>query len=137
MIMKIAHLGIAVADLDDAVSVYRDMLGLQLDGYETVADQKVRVAMLRAGDDVVELLEPTADDSPIAAFLARRGPGLHHLCFEVDDVDATLARCRAQGMRLIDETPRLGAHGCRIAFVHPKSAAGVLIELSEKPHVDR
>ncbi|MEE9394470.1 MAG: methylmalonyl-CoA epimerase [Planctomycetota bacterium] len=131
MIEKIAHIGIAVPELAAAVAVYEGVLGLTVDGYETVEDQLVNVAMLSGGDDVIELLEPTSPDSPIAKFIDKRGPGIHHICLQVDDIEATLARFKAQGLKLIDEEPRAGAHGCRIAFVHPKSTGGVLIELSE------
>lgn len=134
MIKRVDHIGIAVQKLDEAVPVYRDVLGLTLHGYETVEDQEVRVAKLSGGDDVIELLEPTTESSPISKFLEKRGGGIHHVCLEVDDIEATLARFKEQGLRLIDETPRIGAGGCRIAFVHPKSTGGVLIELSEGAH---
>ena len=125
------HLGVAVPDLDGAVEVWRDVLGLELEGYETVADQGVRVAKLKAGDDIIELLEPMSADSPIAKFLGKRGAGMHHLCLEVDDLESTLARFKERGLALIDEVPRIGAGGHRIAFVHPRSTGGVLVELSE------
>lgn len=131
---KIDHVGVAVTDLEAAIKVWRDVLGLHLDGFEDVPDQRVRVAKMRAGDDVVELLAPTSDDSPIKKFLDKRGPGIHHICIAVDDIDASLARCQAQGVELIDKTARPGADGARIAFVHPRSTGGVLIELSEKGH---
>ena len=134
MIEKVAHIGIAVPKLAEAVAVYEGVLGLTVEGYETVEDQKVNVAMLTGGDDIIELLEPTEPDSPIAKFIEKRGPGIHHICLQVDDIEATLARFKEQGLRLIDEEPRAGAHGCRIAFVHPKSTGGVLIELSEPGH---
>ncbi len=132
MIEKVDHIGIAVSNLDEALAVYRDTLGLTFCGTEVVAEQKVRVAKLKGGEDTIELLEPTGPDSPIAKFLAKRGPGIHHLCLAVDDIEQTLERFKAKGMRLIDESPRIGAGGCRIAFVHPQSTGGVLIELSEK-----
>lgn len=134
MIEKIDHIGIAVENLADALAVYEGILGLENLGEEIVEDQKVRVAKLSGGGDIIELLEATSDDSPIAKFVAKRGPGIHHICLRVDDIEATLARFAAKGMRLIDETPRVGAGGCRIAFVHPKSSSGVLIELSEGSH---
>ena len=132
MIKKIDHIGIAVRDLDAAVAVWEATLGMRHVATEVVEGEKVRVAKLAAGDDVVELLEPMSDDSPISGFLARRGGGIHHICLEVDDIETTLARLKAAGLRLIDEAPKRGAGGAKIAFVHPKSASGVLIELSEK-----
>jgi methylmalonyl-CoA/ethylmalonyl-CoA epimerase len=126
---RIAHLGVAVRALPDALPFYRDVLGLSdvpLDDADGA-----RIAGLAAGDSLVELLEPAAADSPIAKFVDKRGPGLHHICFSVDDLDATLAKARAAGITLIDEVPRVGAEGKRIAFLHPKSTGGVLIELSE------
>lgn len=134
MAEKVDHIGIAVENLDDAVRIYRDVLGMEHGGVEEVPGDKVRVAMMRAGTDVVELLEPTTPDSPIGRFLEKRGPGIHHICLKVDDVAAALERCRAAGMRLIDEAPRPGAGGCQVAFLHPKSTSGVLIELSEGGH---
>jgi methylmalonyl-CoA/ethylmalonyl-CoA epimerase len=125
----IAHIGIAVQGLDESVSFYRDVLGLppvplgDADG--------ARIAGLAAGSSLVELLEAESPDSPIGKFVAKRGPGIHHVCFAVDDLDGTLERCRAFGIRLIDETPRVGAEGKRIAFLHPSSTSGVLVELSE------
>lgn len=126
---SIAHLGIAVPSLAASLPFYRDVLGLPvtpLDGADGA-----RIAGLVAGDSLVELLEAETPDSPIARFVARRGPGIHHVCFAVDDIDAMLVRCREAGIRLIDETPRIGAEGKRIAFLHPSSTAGVLVELSE------
>jgi methylmalonyl-CoA/ethylmalonyl-CoA epimerase len=126
---RIAHVGIAAPSIDALVPFYRDVLGLP----ETPLDDSdgARIAGLAAGDSLIELLEPADDGSPIAKYLAKRGPGIHHICFTVDDLDATLARCRRAGITLIDETPRLGAEGKRIAFLHPKSTGGILIELSE------
>ncbi len=132
MIEKVDHIGIAVRNLDESLAVYRDVLGLEFHGFETVAEQKVRVAKLTGGADTIELLEPTDADSPIGKFLEKRGPGIHHVCLAVDDIEKTLERFKEKGLRLIDETPRIGAGGCRIAFVHPASTGGVLIELSEK-----
>jgi methylmalonyl-CoA/ethylmalonyl-CoA epimerase len=126
---RLAHIGIAVPDLAAALAFYRDVLGLapreeqQVDG--------ARIVPLPFGPAEVELLEPADPDSPVGRFLARRGPGIHHVCFRVDDLDATLDRCRRLGYRLVDETPRRGADGHRIAFVHPKATAGILIELTE------
>jgi methylmalonyl-CoA/ethylmalonyl-CoA epimerase len=125
----IAHIGIAVRGLDDSTSFFRDVLGLR---NVPLADADgARIIGLAAGPSLVELLAPDAPDSPIDRFLEKRGPGIHHICFAVDDLDATLDRCRAAGMRLIDDTPRTGAEGKRIAFLHPSSTAGVLIELTE------
>ncbi len=126
---RIAHIGIAVDELDRIVPFYRDLLGLpeaQLDDSDGA-----RIAGFTAGDSLVELLEADAPDSPIAKFVAKRGPGIHHICFAVDDLNGTLERCRRAGIRLIDDVPRLGAEGKRIAFLHPSSTAGVLIELTE------
>jgi methylmalonyl-CoA/ethylmalonyl-CoA epimerase len=134
MTEKVDHIGIAVENLDDAVRIYRDVLGLELGGVEEVPGDQVRVAMMRGGKDVIELLEATSEDSPVGRFVAKRGPGIHHVCLKVDDVAAVLDRCRAAGMRLIDEAPRPGAGGCQVAFIHPKSTSGVLIELSEGGH---
>ena len=126
---RIAHIGIAVADLAAILPFYRDVLGLP---EVPLADADgARIAGLAAGESLVELHEAATPDSPIARFVDRRGPGIHHVCFAVDDLDAALARCRAAGLRLIDETPRLGAEGKRIAFLHPSATAGVLVELSE------
>jgi methylmalonyl-CoA/ethylmalonyl-CoA epimerase len=126
---RIAHVGLAVHALDEILPFYRDVLGMP----ETPLDDAdgARIAGLVAGESLVELLEPADEGSPIGKFLARRGPGIHHVCFAVDDLDATLDRCRAAGVRLIDERPRLGAEGKRIAFLHPSATAGVLVELSE------
>ena len=126
---RIAHIGIAVEALDASVSFYRDILDLS-DVPLADADG-ARIVGLAAGSSLVELLEPDTADSPIAKFLSKRGQGIHHVCFAVDDLDATLERCRTAGIRLIDQTPRVGAEGKRIAFLHPSSTAGVLIELTE------
>jgi len=126
---RIAHIGIAVRGLTDSISFYRDVLGLP----EVPLDDAdgARIAGLAAGESLVELLEAENPDSPIGKFVAKRGPGIHHVCFAVDDLDGTLARCRQFGIRLIDEHPRIGAEGKRIAFLHPSSTSGVLVELSE------
>lgn len=126
---RIAHIGIAVPALDAILPFYRDVLGMP----EVPLDDAdgARIAGVAAGPSLVELLEAHTTDSPIGKFLATRGPGIHHVCFAVDDLDGTLARCRAAGLRLIDETPRTGAEGKRIAFLHPSSTGGVLVELSE------
>lgn len=128
---RIDHLGIAVASIEDASRFYRDVLSLECDGPEEVSEQKVRVVFFQVGEVRIELLEPTADDSPIARFLAKRGAGLHHVAYVVEDLAGTLARLKAAGVRLIDEEPRFGAHGMKIAFVHPQGTSGVLTELCE------
>jgi methylmalonyl-CoA/ethylmalonyl-CoA epimerase len=127
---SIAHIGIAVRDLEAILPFYKDVLGLP----EVPLDDAdgARIAGLAAGDSLVELLESKNPDSPIGKFVAARGPGIHHICFAVDDLDAALDRCRTAGVRLIDQTPRIGAEGKRIAFIHPSATAGVLVELSER-----
>jgi methylmalonyl-CoA epimerase len=130
--MKIDHIGIATRGIDDAAKFYRDVLGLEVAETEEVAGQKVRVAMLPIGESRIELLEATSEDSPISRFLEKRGPGIHHLAVEVDDIQAALADLRQAGARLIDEAPRRGAGGCLVAFVHPLSTGGVLLELVQK-----
>lgn len=130
--MNIDHLGIATRQIEEAVGFWRDALGLEVVEVEEVAEQRVRVAMLPIGESRVELLEPTSDDSPIAKFLDKRGPGIHHIAVRVPDIHAALARMKEQGARLIDERPRVGAGGSLIAFVHPSSTNGVLLELVEQ-----
>ena len=125
------HIGIAVADLSAALAFYRDALGLEIEAPEDVASQRVRAHFIPAGGAALELLEATAEDSPIAKYVAKRGPGLHHITLRVDDIRATLAQLKAKGVRLIDETPRAGAHGSLVAFIHPASAHGVLVELRQ------
>jgi methylmalonyl-CoA epimerase len=132
--MKIEHLGIATHSLDDALRFWRDALGLEVTHTEVVEEQGVRVAMLPVGEPRIELLEPTHDDSPVAKFLEKRGAGLHHVAVRVDDIRAAISRLKESGARLIDETPRIGAGGCLVAFVHPSAAGGVLLELVE--HTD-
>ncbi len=127
--MKINHLGIATNGIDEALKFWSDALGLENVHSEIVEDQKVRIAMLPLGESRVELLEPTSEDSPISKFLQKRGPGIHHIAVEVDDIEAALVKLRSQGMRLIDDTPRIGAEGNLVAFVHPTAAGGVLLEL--------
>jgi methylmalonyl-CoA/ethylmalonyl-CoA epimerase len=128
---KISHIGIAVTSIDEALPFYTDVLGLELEGTEVVAEQKLKVAFLVIGDRRIELREPTAPDSPVAKFLEKNGPGIHHLAYQVDGLEGRLAALKAQGVRLVDETPRLGAHHTRIAFLHPKASGGVLTELCE------
>jgi methylmalonyl-CoA epimerase len=130
--MKINHLGIATKGIDEALKFWEDALGLENVHTEIVEDQKVRVAMLPLGESRIELLEPTSEDSPISKFLEKRGGGIHHIAVEVEDIEAALAKLKREGARLIDETPRIGAEGCLVAFVHPSSANGVLLELVQE-----
>jgi methylmalonyl-CoA/ethylmalonyl-CoA epimerase len=127
--MKIDHIGVVTNNIEEAARFYQLGLGLGIQDIEEVADQKVRVAMLPIGESRVELLEPTAADSPISKFLAKRGPGIHHIAVAVQDIQQALEQLRREGARLIDEQPRKGAGGCLVAFVHPSSSGGVLIEL--------
>jgi methylmalonyl-CoA/ethylmalonyl-CoA epimerase len=131
MTKKINHIGIAVKSLDASAPFYRDTLGMAFEGTEEVAEQKVRVAFFVVGESRVELLEPTSDDSPVAKFIEKNGEGIHHLAYEVDDIEKALTDLRDTGVRLIDETPRRGAHGTSIAFLHPKATGGVLTELCQ------
>lgn len=132
MVGKIDHIGIAVANLDETLKLYTDVLGMKLQGTETVAEQKVRVAFLPVGDTEVELLESTEPDGPIAKFIESKGQGIQHLAFRVDNIEAALAELKAKGVRLIDEVPRYGAGGAKIAFLHPKATNGVLVELCQR-----
>ena len=132
MYRKIDHLGIAVRSLNEALSLYGKAFGLHPTTVEEVADQRTRVAFIPVGESRIELLEGTSTDSHIAKFLSRRGEGIHHVCFEVDDILEELARLRAAGVRLVDEAPRSGAEGSLVAFVHPSSTRGVLIELTQR-----
>jgi methylmalonyl-CoA/ethylmalonyl-CoA epimerase len=131
---RLDHIGIAVRSIADA-GVYQT-LGLTIDHVETVETQKVKTAFIAVGDSNLELLEPTASDSPIAKFIDRRGEGIHHICLRVDDLEAELAKLQEQGYRLVNPSPVPGAHGCRVAFLHPSAGRGVLIELSEKKDHD-
>jgi len=126
---RIAHIGIAVRSLAGALPFYRDIL--ELPEARLADSDGAAIAGFVAGESLVELLESRVEDSPIAKFIEKRGPGIHHVCFAVDDLDATIERCRAAGVRLIDSTPRIGAEGKRIAFLHPASTSGILVELSE------
>jgi methylmalonyl-CoA/ethylmalonyl-CoA epimerase len=128
---KIDHVGIAVMSIEESLPYYRDVLGLEYLGTEVVADQKVSVALLKLGDSRLELLEPISPDSPISGFLEKRGSGIHHICVRVSSVSSALSEHQRAGSQLIDTKPRVGAHGTRIAFVHPRSTSGVLLELSE------
>ena len=126
---QIAHIGLAVHAVDESVSFYRDILGLP--NVPLDDSDGAKIVGFAAGPSLVELLEASTPDSPITKFIAKRGPGIHHVCFAVDDLDGTLARCRAAGIRLIDDQPRIGAEGKRIAFLHPSSTSGALVELTE------
>ena len=128
---KINHLGVAVESIDAALQFWRDGLGLELEAIEIVEEQGVRVALLPIGASRLELLEATGADTPVGRFLAKRGAGMHHLCIEVADLHAKLAELKARGIQLIDETPRLGAGGALVAFIHPASTGGVLLELTQ------
>lgn len=129
--LRLDHLGIAVKSLEKAARVY-EIMGLTVEHVETVETQKVKTAFLSFGDADLELLEATSPDSPVAKFIEKRGEGLHHICLRVDNIEEHLERLKAEGYRLINETPVPGAHGCRVAFLHPSAGNGVLIELSEK-----
>lgn len=129
--MRIDHIGIVVRDIQEALKVYEAALGLPLLEVVEIADQEVQVAFLPIGESNVELVQPTTDDTGVARFLEKRGEGIHHICIEVEDIEAALARLQARGVQLIDQKPRQGAHG-RVAFIHPKGAHGVLIELIEQ-----
>lgn len=131
MFRKIDHIGIAVKNLEDSVNIFRDILGMQYTGEEEVKEQNVKVAFLPIGESEIELLESTSPDGNIARFIEKKGEGIHHIAFEVDDLETILEDLKKKGVRLIDEKPRYGAGGARIAFLHPKSTNGVLIELCE------
>jgi methylmalonyl-CoA epimerase len=130
--MKVDHIGIATHQLTEGLAVWRDALGLHLDSTEEIAEQGVKVAMLAVGDTHVELLEPLSSESAVGKFLAKRGPGIHHIAIRVEDIRASLADLKSKGVRLIDETPRVGAGGCLVAFIHPSAANGVLLELVQR-----
>ncbi|HEY8226967.1 MAG TPA: methylmalonyl-CoA epimerase [Pyrinomonadaceae bacterium] len=127
--MKLDHIGLATRQLDEGLALWRDALGLEVDATEEISEQGVRVAMLAIGDTHVELLEPLSPESPVGKFLSKRGPGIHHVAVAVEDIHASLADLKRRGARLIDETPRLGARGCLVAFIHPSATNGVLLEL--------
>ena len=131
--MKIDHIGIATRGIDETARFWREALNLDITETEVVAEQKVRVAMLAIGESRLELLEATSDDSPISKFLEKRGPGIHHIAVRVDDIRGALATLKRNRARLIDEEPRVGARGCLVAFVHPSSTGGVLLELVQQP----
>ena len=134
MAIGIDHIGIAVNKLDEAISLYRDFLGLELEGVHIVEEQKVRVASLSTGEETrIELLEPTESESPVAKFIEKRGEGIHHIALKVRNIEAVLEKLKEKGLTLVDEKPRVGVGGAKIAFIHPKSTRSALIELCEKP----
>jgi methylmalonyl-CoA/ethylmalonyl-CoA epimerase len=132
MVRKIDHIGIAVKSIEESLKFYENVLGLKAAGTEVVAEQKVKVAFLPTGDSEVELLEATSEDSPVAKFIEKNGEGIQHIAYRVDNVEAAIEEMKAQGMRMIDEKPRYGAGGAKIAFCHPKSTGGVLVELCQR-----
>jgi methylmalonyl-CoA/ethylmalonyl-CoA epimerase len=131
MTEKIDHIGIAVKNLENSIPFYRDQLGMVFEGTEEIAEQRVRVAFLKVGQSRIELLEPTTPDSPVAKFLEKHGEGIHHLAYEVEDIEQALRDLAAQGVQLVDKLPRRGAHGSRIAFLHPRASGGVLTEICQ------
>lgn len=130
--MKLDHIGIIVKSIDDSLKIWQGLFGLKLHMVKNVLDQKVKVAILKLGETYIELIEPADQESSVYKFLEKRGEGLHHLCFEVDDIEKMLSEMKKNGIKLIDEAPRIGATGKKIAFVRPKNMGGVLIELCEK-----
>lgn len=133
MSRKLAHIGIAVTSLTEAVPAFVKLFDKEPDSYEEVVEQKVKTAIFAAGESRVELLEGTAPDSPITKYIEKKGAGIHHMCIRVDNLEEELQRLKDEGMRLIDETPRKGAEGMLVAFIHPKSTGGILVELNQKP----
>jgi methylmalonyl-CoA/ethylmalonyl-CoA epimerase len=133
MLKKINHIAIAVNNIEEAAKFYQDVLGLNLSGVEVVTAQKTRVGFFKIGESNIELVQPAEPDSPLVKFLETKGQGIHHICFEVDDVEAEVKAYLEKGATLIDQKPRPGAHNTKVAFVHPKSSGGVLIELCELP----
>lgn len=130
-VLRINHIAVVIPEIQEALDFWQEALGLEVEHVEEVAEQETQVAMLPVGESEVELLQPTTDTSGMAKFLAKRGPGLHHICFEVDDIESVLAQLKSKGIQLIHEEPVIGAGGKKVAFVHPKSASGVLVELSQ------
>ena len=137
MFDRIDHVGIAVEDLDGALALFSDTFGMPVVHRETVEEQGVEAALLDVGENHVELLRPLGPDTPVGKFLAKRGPGIHHVAYQVTDIEAALERCRAEGLRLIDETPRIGIRGSRVAFLHPSASGSVLTELVEPATLHR
>jgi methylmalonyl-CoA/ethylmalonyl-CoA epimerase len=135
MLIKINHIAIAVNNIEEAANFYQTILGLKLSGLEVVTDQKTRVGFLKIGESNIELIQPAERDSPLVKFLETKGQGIHHICFEVDDVESEVKSLLEKGALLIDQKPRSGAHNTKVAFIHPRSSSGVLIELCELPKV--
>lgn len=134
LFVGVDHFGVAVKNLDEAIKVYRDILGFKLEGIHVLTERKVKVAFLSTGGETrIELLEPLGVDSPVAKFLESRGEGIQHIAVKVKNIEAVLAELKSKGVTLVDEKPRLGAEGAKIAFIHPKSTKGVLLELCERP----
>jgi methylmalonyl-CoA/ethylmalonyl-CoA epimerase len=133
MVKRIDHIAIAVHDIDEAATFYTDILKLELSGVEVVAEQKTKVGFFKIGESNIELVQPTSDDSPLVKFLETKGPGIHHICLEVDDIERDVEELMKRGARMIDEKPRPGAHNTKVTFIHPKSSGGVLIELNQLP----
>jgi methylmalonyl-CoA/ethylmalonyl-CoA epimerase len=136
VLSRIDHIGVAVDDIEAALTVYRDELRMQVAHREVVEEQGVEALLLDVGENHVELLAPLGEETPVGRFLSKQGPGLHHVAYQVEDIDATLEACRAAGMRLIDERPRVGIRGSRVAFIHPSSTGRVLTELVEPAAVN-
>jgi len=132
MITGLNHVGVAVSNLNEALEIFEKTLGLKLDKIKTVEEQKVKVAMLFAGETKIELLEPTSEESPVGKFIAKKGEGIHHIAFTVSNIEKSLEEIKQEGITLIDEKPRIGSEGHKVAFLHPKSTKGVLIEFCEK-----
>lgn len=131
VVKKINHIGVAVKDLEEAIRFYRETLGLEIEGIEEIKEQKVKVAFIPLGESRIELLQSTDPNGPIAKFIEKRGEGIHHIALEVERIEETLQKLKEKGVQLIDEKPRIGAHRMKIAFLHPRSAKGVLLELCE------
>jgi methylmalonyl-CoA/ethylmalonyl-CoA epimerase len=134
-ILRVDHIAIVVPEIDSALNFWQEALGLPLEHVEEIPEQETAVAMMPVGESEIELVQPTSETSGMAKYMTKRGPGLHHICFEVDDIEATLAELKAKGIRLINKEPVIGAGGKKVAFVHPKSASGVLVELSQSEQV--
>ncbi len=133
MLRKINHIAIAVNNIEEAAKFYQEVMGLSLSGVEVVTAQKTKVGFFKIGESNIELVQPAEPDSPLVKFLETKGPGIHHICFEVDDVEAEVKAFLEKGATMVDQKPRPGAHNTKVAFVHPKSSSGVLIELCELP----
>ena len=133
MYKRINHIGIAVKNIDETMKFYRDMLGFEFKGMDIVESQKVKVAMFKIGETNIELVQATSEDSPIAKYLQKNKEGIHHICYEVDNIEKALEDLKAKGVKLIDNEPRKGAHNTKVAFIHPKASGGVLTEICELP----